>query len=391
MKPLSKPTPSVISSSVLSVEDSSTVTTPSWPTLVIASPTSSPICSSREDTVATCAMPFLSDTGVAEARSASDTASAALEIPAPNAIGLAPAATCRSPALMIACASTVAVVVPSPATSLVLVATDFTSWAPRFSNGSSRSISRATVTPSLVMVGPPKALASTTCRPRGPSVTRTASASLFAPASMPRRAVSSYSISLLIRLLQVGHNACRPGNHPCFHTGIAGAEHGCLLGNDSQHVACRQDQVLLAVVLDLGAAVLAVDDGVTLRHVDGDPLRAILIPAAGADCDDGAFLRLLLGGVRNNQTGRGRGLGLVGLHENLVLEWLDLHLRHDGSLHYLDRARVSPGRSWRSVRGSPRTFRIIRWSAAVRARAPSSRVPTQGLADCHLALYTREC
>src|SRR5271168_770557 len=126
-------------------------------------------------------------------------------------------------------------------------------------------------------------------------------------------------------------NACRPGNRPCLRTGIAGAEHVELLGNDSQHVACRQDQVLLAVVLDFGAAVLAVDDGVTLGHVDRDPLRAILVPAAWAYCDDGAFSRLLLGGVRNNQTRRGRGLGLVGLHENLVLEWLDLHLRHDWS------------------------------------------------------------
>ena len=124
-------------------------------------------------------------TGVAAASSASDTASAALPMPEPSAIGLAPAATLRRPALMIACASTVAVVVPSPATSLVLVATDLTSWAPRFSNGSSRSISRAMVTPSLVTIGPPNALASTTCRPRGPSVTRTASASLSTPASMP--------------------------------------------------------------------------------------------------------------------------------------------------------------------------------------------------------------
>src|ERR1700733_14447298 len=221
-KPLSKPTPSVNSSSVLSVDDSSTLTTPSWPTFVIASPTSFPICSSRDDTVATWAIPFLPDTGVADASSASDTASAALLIPNPSSIGLAPAATLRSPPLMMACASTVAVVVPSPATSLVLVATDLTSWAPRFSNGSSRSISRATVTPSLVTVGPPNALASTTCRPRGPSVTRTVSASLFTPASMARRAVSSYSISLLIRLLTPATNACRPGNHPCCTRGSPG-------------------------------------------------------------------------------------------------------------------------------------------------------------------------
>ncbi len=47
---MSKPTPSVTSSSVFSVEDSSTVTTPSTPTVVIASPTSSPTsCVARGD------------------------------------------------------------------------------------------------------------------------------------------------------------------------------------------------------------------------------------------------------------------------------------------------------------------------------------------------------
>ena len=127
--------PSVISSSVFSVEDSSTLTTPSPPTLVMASPTISPISSSRQDTVATWAMPVLPDTGVAAASSASETASAALPMPEPSAIGLAPAATLRRPFLISACASTVAVVVPSPATSLVLVATDLTSCAPRFSKG----------------------------------------------------------------------------------------------------------------------------------------------------------------------------------------------------------------------------------------------------------------
>ena len=63
---------------------------------------------------------------------------------------------------MIACASTVAVVVPSPATSLVAVATSRTSWAPWFSKTSSTSISRAIVTPSFVMVGAPNFLSSTT-------------------------------------------------------------------------------------------------------------------------------------------------------------------------------------------------------------------------------------
>ena len=114
-------------------------------------------------------------------------------------MGLAPAATLRRPSWMRAWARTVAVVVPSPATSLVLVATSFTSWAPMFSNGSSSSTSRAMVTPSLVIVGAPNFLSMTTLRPLGPIVTFTVSASLFTPASRPRRADSSN-----FRILDIG-------------------------------------------------------------------------------------------------------------------------------------------------------------------------------------------
>ena len=52
-------------------------------------------------------------------------------------------------------ASTVAVVVPSHATSLVLEATDLTSCAPMFSYASSKSMDFATVTPSFVILGAP--------------------------------------------------------------------------------------------------------------------------------------------------------------------------------------------------------------------------------------------
>ena len=78
-------------------------------------------------------------------------------------------------------ASTVAVVVPSPATSLVLLATSRTIWAPMFSNGFLSSISFATVTPSLVMVGAPNFLSRIALRPFGPSVAFTASASWLTP------------------------------------------------------------------------------------------------------------------------------------------------------------------------------------------------------------------
>ena len=81
-------------------------------------------------------------------------------------------------------------VVPSPATSEVLEATSFTICAPMFSNLFSSSISLATDTPSLVTVGAPKLLSSTTLRPLGPRVTLTALASTLTPAIIMLRASS---------------------------------------------------------------------------------------------------------------------------------------------------------------------------------------------------------
>jgi hypothetical protein len=92
-------------------------------------------------------------------------------MPRLRSIGLAPAVTFFRPAVMMACARTVAVVVPSPATSEVLDATSLTICAPTFSSLSSSSISLATVTPSLVTVGAPNFFSMMTLRPFGPSVT----------------------------------------------------------------------------------------------------------------------------------------------------------------------------------------------------------------------------
>ncbi|CAB4604345.1 unannotated protein [freshwater metagenome] len=165
--------------------------TPSLPTLSIASAIRSPILRSCAEIVATSAICALSFTTVAFALSAAEIAATAASIPALISIGCAPAAKLRRPSLTIACARTVAVVVPSPATSLVLVATSLTSCAPMFSTGSDSSISLAIVTPSFVMVGAPKAFEITTLRPLGPRVTLTVSARMFTPRSMARRACSS--------------------------------------------------------------------------------------------------------------------------------------------------------------------------------------------------------
>ena len=75
-------------------------------------------------------------------RIASTAASVAFFIPLRRTIGFAPAARFFIPSCTIACASTVAVVVPSPATSFVFAATSLISCAPMFSNASVSSISR---------------------------------------------------------------------------------------------------------------------------------------------------------------------------------------------------------------------------------------------------------
>ena len=82
-------------------------------------------------------------------------ASTAMSMPRFSAIGLAPAVTWRRPCSKMASARTMAVVVPSPATSAVFDAAWLASFAPMFSNLSCSSISFDTVTPSFVTRGLP--------------------------------------------------------------------------------------------------------------------------------------------------------------------------------------------------------------------------------------------
>src|SRR4028118_2001078 len=112
------------------------------------------------------------------------------------------------------------------------------------------------VTPSLVMVGTPSFFSSTTLRPRGPRVTFTELASLSTPASSDRRALSpNFSILAMSYLLAV---------------------------YDGEDVATGKDQHVLAPDGDLGAAVLAGDDGgAGLAGERGDP-AGLARPAPGA-------------------------------------------------------------------------------------------------------------
>src|SRR3989449_10309658 len=133
-------------------------------------------------------------------------------------------------------ASTVAVVVPSPATSDVLLATSFTIWAPMFSSASFSSISFATVTPSLVIVGDPNFLSRITLRPLGPRVTFTASAKLLTPRRIAWREASPYVISFAM-------SASLPGD-----AALGGAGRGGARARDrGEHFVFLHDQVLHSV------------------------------------------------------------------------------------------------------------------------------------------------
>src|SRR5213080_1621509 len=91
-----------------------------------------------------------------------------------------------------------------------------------------------------------------------------------------------------------------------------------------QHVALAQDQDLVGTDLDLGSAVLGEDDLVTLLHVHLDVL-AVIVPRAGAHCEDAAALRLLLRGVRQDDAAHRRLLLLEGLDDEAVSKRLQIH------------------------------------------------------------------
>src|SRR2546425_9693935 len=298
--------PSTTSSVVSRPFASSTVITPSLPTLSIALLMMSPMVESPlAEMVPTWAISLGSLVGLVSFFSSATTASTALSMPRLISIGLLPAATSLAPSRKIAWARTVAVVVPSPATSEVLDATSFTICAPMFSNLFSSSISFATVTPSLVMVGEPNDFSSTTFRPLGPRVTFTASARVLTPLRMASRARTSNRISLAAILV---FSVCERG----------------LLLDDAEDVFLAHHEVLLAVDLDLGARVLGEEHPVTGLDVQRADL-AVFEDLAVAHGDHFALDRLLLGGVGDDDAALRLLFLLHALHDDAILQRPNLH------------------------------------------------------------------
>src|SRR5689334_1703421 len=303
--------PSTTSSSVSRLFASSTVMTPSLPTFCIAWAIISPISRSPlAEIVPTWAISSLVETFFERFLTSLTTASTAMSTPRFRSIGFMPAATALWPSRTIACASTVAVVVPSPAWSLVFAATSRTICAPMFSNLSASSISLATVTPSLVMRGAPNDLSRTTLRPFGPSVTLTALARMSTPRSIRSRASEPNLTSLAAMFLDPFLSR--------FALGGGGAI------DDPHEVRFLHDHQLLAVELDLGAGPFAEQHAVADLDVQRTNL-AVLGARTRPDGDDFTLHRLLLGGVRNDDSAGRPALLRDAANQDAVMQWSKLH------------------------------------------------------------------
>src|SRR3954451_18471564 len=304
--------PSTTSSSNSRPLASSTVMTPSLPTFSIASAIFSPtMVSPLAAMLPTWPISFDPETGFERFFRSSTTLVTARSMPRLRSIGFMPAATDFMPSRTIAWARTVAVVVPSPAMSLVFEATSSTICAPMFSNLSLSSISLATVTPSFVMRGAPKLLSMTTLRPLGPSVTFTASARMSTPRMMRSRASRLNFTSLAAIWLPFRFR---------FEL-LVGSEGSA---DDPEDVAFLHDDQVFTVDLHLGARPFAEQDLVAGLDVQRRDL-AVVSAGARADRDHFAFLRLFLGGIGNDDPAGSLFIGLDTADEDTVMKRPETH------------------------------------------------------------------
>src|SRR6266849_3691267 len=332
--------PSTTSRVVSIVFDSSTVMTPSLPTFFISSAMMLPTCLSvLALIVPTCAImsPFTSRDSLFISATATSTA---FSMPRLRAVGLAPAATVLTPSRKIACASTVAVVVPSPATSEVLEATSRTICAPMFSRGSRSSISLATVTPSLVMTGAPNFFSITALRPLGPRVIFTASARAFTPRKIAWREFSPVTICFAILVIppEILFANCEilmrkaPDRAGATTSGLAPGlrrekkllpgRFGCA-ADLCQDLVLFQDQQLFVLDFDFRPAVLAEEDAIAGLDVQRNQFA--LLALASADGDDFAFHRFFFCGVRDDDATLDAFLLFNALHDDTVVERGQIH------------------------------------------------------------------
>ena len=182
-----------------------------------------------------------------------------------------------------------------------------------FSSGSFRSISLATVTPSLVIVGDPNFLSRTTLRPLGPSVTFTASASWLTPRRIAWRDCSPYTICFAIARCLLLVAGCY------FLAFLASAPSITARTSSSRMMRYSSPSSLISwpeylpnrmVSPALTSSAMRLPSSLTLPAPDGDDL---------------ALLRLFLGGVRDDDPADFLFAFLDALDNDAVVQRSDVH------------------------------------------------------------------
>src|SRR5690242_17282900 len=96
------------------------------------------------------------------------------------------------------------------------------------------------------------------------------------------------------------------------------------LDQHAHDVALVHDEVFASIDLDLRARPFTEQDSVAELDVDRDQLAA-LVTAAGSDGDHLALLRLLLGGIGNDDAAGGFRLGINSFDDNAVVKRSEFH------------------------------------------------------------------
>ena len=194
-----------------------------------------------------------------------------------------------------------------------------------FSNGSSSSMSRAMVTPSLVMVGEPNFLSRTTLRPLGPMVTLTASARWSMPRLSERRAVSS-------KMSCLANSSVPPGNVGRCRGRSTRARQSSTIARMSFWLTMRSSSpsTLNSVPAYLAYRTLSPSLTSIALRLPSSRMRP------GPTARMRALLRLLLGGVRQDDAALGHLLAGARLDDDAVAE--RAKLRSNGGSGFGQRA-----------------------------------------------------
>src|ERR1700722_1302920 len=156
-----------------------------------------------------------------------------------------------------------------------------------------------------------------TLRPLGPSVTRTALASVSMPDSILSRASDEKRTCLaamMMKLLKKTNISAAMGR----------IVRGRSAGENAHDVGFLHDQKLLTINLNFRARPFAEQHLVALLDVHRRQLARLVAPA-GSDGDNFAFLRLLLGVVGNDDTALGLLLAFKATNDDAVVQWVKFH------------------------------------------------------------------